>query len=52
MLFEWNENFPRKDGTKVGLYAETKMYSFYKTRGLDISEAFYNVLKKYDLETV
>jgi len=37
---------------KVGLYIETKMYAFYKSRGLDIAEMLFNVLKKYDLETV
>ena len=28
------------------------MYAFYKTRGLDISLAFFNVLQKYGLETI
>ena len=37
---------------KIGLYIETKMYGFYKDRGLDIAEMLYNNLKKYDLETV
>ena len=38
---------------KVGLYIETKMYNFYlNTFGKDIAVELYNVLKKYDLETV
>ena len=28
------------------------MYAFYKTRGLDISLAFFNILQKYGLETI
>jgi glycerophosphoryl diester phosphodiesterase len=54
MLLNWNQNFPRKDiGQKVGLYIETKMYNFYKSsRGYDFADVLFNILKKYDLETV
>jgi hypothetical protein len=54
MLLELNQNFPRGDiSQKVGLYIETKMYSFYKHNfGIEFADVLYNVLKKYDLETV
>jgi glycerophosphoryl diester phosphodiesterase len=38
---------------KVGLYIETKMYNFYKDdRDKDIAQMLFDVLKKYDIETV
>jgi len=49
-----NRNFPRKNiESKVGLYAEAKMYDFYRvTYGIDISKMIYDVLAKFDLETI
>ena len=53
LLLSLNANFPKKDREhKVGLYIETKMYNFYKQRGIDHAEVLFNVLKKYDIETV
>lgn len=53
LLLSLNEDFPQSNrDMKIGLYIETKMYGFYKERGLDIAEMLYNNLKKYDLETV
>jgi glycerophosphoryl diester phosphodiesterase len=54
MMLDLNQNFPRKDlSMPVGLYVETKMYNFYKSNfGIDFADVLYNVLKKYDLETV
>ena len=55
MVLQWNANFPRHDRSNslVGLYVETKMYNFYLNQyGADISQEVFNVLQKYDLETV
>ena len=53
LLLSLNKNFPKHDRKhKVGLYIETKMYDFYLSRGIDHAQLLYNVLKKYDLETV
>ena len=37
----------------MGLYIETKMYEFYKkTYNIEFADVLFEVLKKYDLETV
>jgi glycerophosphoryl diester phosphodiesterase len=54
MVLGWNADFPKTDREfKVGLYIETKMYGFYlENYGIDIAEKVYEILKKYDLDTV
>lgn len=54
LMFNLNKLHPRTDiEMPVGLYIETKMYQFYlEEHNQDIAVMLYDVLKKYDLETV
>ena len=54
LMLDLNTKHPRTDiAMKVGLYMETKMYNFYLEEfGQDIALMTYDVLKKYNLNTV
>lgn len=54
LMLELNQNQPRADiSMPVGLYIETKMFNFYQnTYGEDLAEMLFNVLQKYNIETV
>lgn len=53
LMLEMNKNYPHV-GRKypVGLYIETKMYNFYKSKGIDSAEKVIGTLKKYGLDSV
>ena len=53
LLLFLNAKYPRH-GRKypVGLYIETKMYNFYKERGIDSAEKVIGTLQKYGLDSV
>lgn len=53
-MFDLHKKHPNPDRQfPIGLYIETKMYAFYLQQyNIDIAEMLFNVLKKYNLETV
>ena len=53
LMFDLQKSLPKEREYPIGLYIETKMYKFYvENYGIDPAEKLYEVLKKYDLETI
>jgi len=52
-VFHMNAMWPKKDrGTKIGLYIETKLHPYYLEHGFDTAQMLFDLLKKYNIETV
>lgn len=53
MMLDLQKTQPKNRNYPIGLYIETKMYMFYLEKfGIDSAEKLYEILKKYDLETI